>query len=283
MKNEKVITDFENLQEAIDEKKNDINLMVWRLKDGRNVRLMDMSQQELQKAYIHTTDMLYNKNRFQPGKEIMKNNLKVLISDCNAEMFLRYILHECDIEILRTGLQVADFIRNGKSSNNLKDDDFVTTLFGSVPREYQNVTLGDLMKACFDKLGVINRKMISDNFIISQGIWLTESEKQDLTEFSNGKIRPWLDVIKERLFLDNVRLRVNTNGFSYSEFKCLMHLDPISKISNLPSSTLKLMRDKVLVLLDSDTDYHIEKWNTLMHNIERVCEYKGITLKHKEY
>ena len=283
MKNEKVITDFENLQEAIDEKKNDINLMAWRLKDGRNVRLMDMSQQELQKAYIHTTDMLYNKNRFQPGKEIMKNNLKVLISDCNAEMFLRYILHECDIEILRTGLQVADFIRNGKSSNNLKDDDFVTTLFGSVPREYQNVTLGDLMKACFDKLGVINRKMISDNFIISQGIWLTESEKQDLTEFSNGKIRPWLDVIKERLFLDNVRLRVNTNGFSYAEFKCLMHLDPISKISNLPSSTLKLMRDKVLVLLDSDTDYHIEKWKTLMHNIERVCEYKGITLKHKEY
>jgi hypothetical protein len=38
-----------------------------------------------------------------------------------------------------------------------------------------------------------------------------------------------------------------------------MHLDPISKISNLPSSTLKLMKDKVLVLLDADTDYHIEK------------------------
>lgn len=283
MKNEKVITDLSNLQNAINDKNNDINQLTWRLKDGKDVRLMDMNQQELQRVYIHTTDMLYNKNRFQPGRLEVKKNLKLLINDCNAEMFLRYILHECDIDILKTGLQVADFIRNGKSSNNLSDDDPVTSIFGSVPHDYQTVTLGQLMKACFDKLGVINRKMISDNFILSQGIWLTEEEKQELTEYSNGKIRPWLDVIKERLFLDNVRLRVNTNGFTYGELKCLLRLDPISKISNLPSSTLKLMRDKVLVLLDADTDYHIEKWKTLKRNIERVCEYKGIVLKEKEY
>lgn len=283
MKNEKVITDLSNLQNAINDKNNDINQLTWRLKDGKDIRLMDMNQQELQRAYIHTTDMLYNKNRFQPGRLEVKKNLKLLINDCNAEMFLRYILHECDVDILKTGLQVADFIRNGKSSNNLSDDDLVTSIFGSVPHDYQTVTLGQLMKACFDKLGVINRKMISDNFILSQGIWLTEEEKQELTEYSNGKIRPWLDVIKERLFLDNVRLRVNTNGFTYGELKCLLRLDPISKISNLPSSTLKLMRDKVLVLLDADTDYHIEKWKTLKRNIERVCEYKGIVLKEKEY
>lgn len=283
MKNEKVITDLSNLQNAINDKNNDINQLTWRLKDGKDIRLMDMNQQELQRVYIHTTDMLYNKNRFQPGRLEVKKNLKLLINDCNAEMFLRYILHECDIDILKTGLQVADFIRNGKSSNNLSDDDPVTSIFGSVPHDYQTVTLGQLMKACFDKLGVINRKMISDNFILSQGIWLTEEEKQELTEYSNGKIRPWLDVIKERLFLDNVRLRVNTNGFTYGELKCLLRLDPISKISNLPSSTLKLMRDKVLVLLDADTDYHIEKWKTLKRNIERVCEYKGIVLKEKEY
>jgi hypothetical protein len=131
---------------------------------------MDMNQQELQRAYIHTTDMLYNKNRFQPGRLEVKKNLKLLISDCNAELFLRYILHECDIDILKTGLQVADFIRNGKSSNNLTDDTSVTSIFGNVPRDYQTVTLGELMKACFDKLGVINRKMISDNFILSQGV-----------------------------------------------------------------------------------------------------------------
>ena len=283
MKSEKVITNLENLQEAINDKKNDINQLTWRLKDGRDIRLMDMNQQELQKAYFHTTDMLWNNNRYMPGKENMKKNLKILIADCNAELFLRYILHECDVDILKTGLQVADFIRNGKSSNNLNDNDFVTKLFGNVPREFENVTLGQLMKACFDKLEVINRKMISDNFILAQGIWLTEDEKKELTEFVSGKVRPWLDVIKERLFLDNIKLRVNPNGFTYHELSCLIHLDPISRICNLPSSTLKLMRDKVLILLDADTDYHIEKWKEIKRSIERVSEYKGFVLKEKEY
>lgn len=284
MKNDKVITELSDLQTAIDNKKNDINQLVWRLKDGRNIRLMDMNQQELQKAYFHTTDMLYNENKYMPGKQRIKKNLKLLISDCNAELLLRYILHECDIDILKTGLQIADFIRGGKTSNNLKDDDLVGTLFTNVPKEFETVTLDGLMKACFDKLDVVNRKMLSDNFIISQGIWLTEDEKKELTEFENGKVRPWLEVIKERLFLDNnVKLRVNPNGFSYNEFKCITHLDPISKISSLPSTTLRLLRDKVFPLLDIDTDYHIEKWNTIKSNIERVAEYKGFELKHKDY
>ena len=213
----------------------------------------------------------------------MKKNLKILIADCNAELFLRYIIHECDVDMLKTGLQVADYIRNQKSSNNLNGDDSVTKVFGNVPKEYETVTLDQLMKACFDKLEVVNRKMMSDNFIISQGIWLTEEEKKELTEYNNNKLRPWLDVIKERLFLDNVKLRVNPNGFSYNEFRCLMFLNPISKISELPSTTLKLLRDKVFILLDADTDYHIEKWKNLKRNIERVSEYKGFELKEKEY
>lgn len=283
MKNEKVITELSNLQTAIDDKNNDVQQLVWRLKDGRDIRLVDMNQQELQKAYFHTTDMLYNKNRFQPGKEVMKLNLKTLISDCNAELLLRYILHDCDVEMLKTGLQIADFIRTQKSSNNLNGNNSVTVLFGNVPKEFETVTLDQLMKACFDKLEVINRKMLSDNFIVSQGIWLTEEEKKELTEYNNNKQIPWLDVIKERLFLDNIKLRVNPNGFSYGEFRCLMQLNPISKISELPSTTLRLFRDKVLVLLDADTDYHIDKWKTLKRNIERVAEYRGIPLKEKEY
>ena len=120
----------------------------------------------------------------------MKKNLKILIADCNAELFLRYIIHECDVDMLKTGLQVADYIRNQKSSNNLNGDDSVTKVFGNVPKEYETVTLDQLMKACFDKLEVVNRKMMSDNFIISQGIWLTEEEKKELTEYNNNKLRP---------------------------------------------------------------------------------------------
>lgn len=285
MKETKVITEFGNaLQSAIESKKSDINQLVWKDKSGKEVRLMDLSKEDLQKVYNHATDMLYNTNKYTPGRIQVKQNIKTLIANCNAELFLRYILHDCNVDILRTNIQVIEFVRQCKTANNLSDNDSVTTLFTSVPVEFESVTLGQLIDACFDKLDIINRKMISDKFILSQGIWLTEEEKKDLTELDNeGKVRPWLDVIKERLLLDNVKLRVDPKGFSYSEFRSLVHLEPLPKISRLPSDTLRLLRDKVFILLDADTDYHIQKWTNIKDNIEKIAEYKGIDLITKNY
>ena len=285
MKETKVITEFGSaLQSAIESKKCDINQLVWKDKSGKEVRLMDMSKDDLQKVYNHATDMLYNTNKYTPGRIQVKQNIKTLIANCNAELLLRYILHDCNVDILRTNLQVIEFVKQSKAANNLSDDDSVTTLFTSVPAEFESVTLGQLIDACFDKLDIINRKMISDKFILSQGIWLTEDEKKDLTEVdSEGKVRPWLDVIKERLLLDNVKLRVDPKGFSYSEFRSLVHLEPLPKISRLPSDTLRLLRDKVFILLDADTDYHIQKWTNIKDNIEKIAEYKGINLITKNY
>ena len=285
MKETKVITEFGNaLQSAIESKKSDINQLVWKDKSGKEVRLMDMSKEDLQKVYNHATDMLYNTNKYTPGRIQVKQNIKNLIANCNAELFLRYILHDCNVDILRTNIQVIEFVRQCKTANNLSDDDFVTTLFTNIPVEFESITLGQLIDACFDKLDIINRKMISDKFILSQGIWLTEEEKKDLTETDkDGNIRPWLDVIKERLLLDNVKLRVDPKGFSYSEFRSLVHLEPLPKISRLPSDTLRLLRDKVFILLDADTDYHIQKWTNIKDNIEKIAEYKGIDLITKNY
>lgn len=285
MKETKVITEFGNaLQSAIESKKSDINQLVWKDKSGKEVRLMDMSKEDLQKVYNHATDMLYNTNKYTPGRIQVKQNIKNLIANCNAELFLRYILHDCNVDILRTNIQVIEFVRQCKTANNLSDDDSVTTLFTNIPVEFESITLGQLIDACFDKLDIINRKMISDKFILSQGIWLTEEEKKDLTETDkDGNIRPWLDVIKERLLLDNVKLRVDPKGFSYSEFRSLVHLEPLPKISRLPSDTLRLLRDKVFILLDADTDYHIQKWMNIKTNIEKIAEYKGIDLDQKKY
>ncbi len=150
-----------------------------------------MDSNSLQKAYNHASEMLYNTNRYTPGKMQVKKNIKILIADCNAELLLRYITRECHIDILRTNIQVLDFIREHKAANNLSNTDSVTTLFTNLPVEFESVTLEQLMDACFDKLGIINRRMISDGFIMSQGIWLTEEEKDDLTEYDeSGKMRP---------------------------------------------------------------------------------------------
>lgn len=285
MNEEKVITEFgDALKNAMANKINDLNQYVWKGKDGKEVRLLDMSPDELQKVYNHTTDMLYNTNKYTPGKLQVKKNIRTLISHCNAELLKRYIIHECNVDILKSPIEIIQFIRDSKKANNLTDTDSVTTLFNHLPKEFESITLDLLLSSCLDQLDIINRKMISDNFILSQGIWLTDSEKVDLTEYdSNGQIRPWMEVIKERLILPNIKLRVDPKGFSYSEFRSLIHLSPLPKISSLPTDTLRLLRDKVFILLDADTDYHIAKWEEIKSNIEKVAEYKKITLVKKNY
>ena len=285
MNEEKVITEFgDALKNAMANKTNDLNQYVWKGKDGKEIRLLDMSPDELQKVYNHTTDMLYNTNKYTPGKLQVKKNIRILISHCNAELLKRYIIHECNVDILKSPIEIIQFIRDSKKANNLTDTDSVTTLFNHLPKEFESITLDLLLSSCLDQLDIINRKMISDNFILSQGIWLTDSEKVDLTEYdSNGQIRPWMEVIKERLILPNIKLRVDPKGFSYSEFRSLIHLSPLPKISSLPTDTLRLLRDKVFILLDADTDYHIAKWEEIKSNIEKVAEYKKITLVKKNY
>ena len=285
MNEEKVITEFgDALKNAMANKTNDLNQYVWKGKDGKEIRLLDMSPDELQKVYNHTTDMLYNTNKYTPGKLQVKKNIRTLISHCNAELLKRYIIHECSVDILKSPIEIIQFIRDSKKANNLTDTDSVTTLFNHLPKEFESITLDLLLSSCLDQLDIINRKMISDNFILSLCIWLTDSEKFDLTEYdSNGQIRPWMEVIKERLILPNIKLRVDPKGFSYSEFRSLIHLSPLPKISSLPTDTLRLLRDKVFILLDADTDYHIAKWEEIKSNIEKVAEYKKITLVKKNY
>lgn len=87
-----------------------------------------------------------------------------------------------------------------------------------------------------------------------------------------------MDVIRERLVLNNVKLRIDRKGLSYSEFRSLVKLDQYPKISSLPTATLKLLRDKILLLLDYDLNYHINKWETLMQNLVKVAEKKGYKL-----
>ena len=259
---------------------NDINQYVWKRKSGEEVRLMDMDSQELNRVYKHTNEMLYNEDKYVPGKYQVKQNIQKLIKECNAELFKRYLIYECNIDALKTPMQIVAILREYKDQNGLSNTDSISTLFDHLPQEFNDITYSDLIDACLDQLSIINRKMISQNFILSKGIWLTESEKEDLTELDDtGKKRSWMDVIKERLLMPStVKLRIDPKGFSYTEFRALVHLTPLPKISSLSSDTLKLMRNKVFPMLDEDTNWHIQRWTKIKEQIEEVANYKEITL-----
>lgn len=195
-------------------------------------------------------------------------------------MFVRYILHECDTDI-KTKKDILDYINKQRAAQSLDIlDKSIATIFNGVPPIFEKITVNRLMDACFDKLDILNKKMITDKFILAQGIWLTDDEKVELTEVgADGKPRNRMEVIKERLCLNpDVKLRVSPTGLSFAEFRSLVQLTSLPKISSLTTIALKTLRDKILLLLDNDLDYHINKWSTLMSNIQRVAEARNIEI-----
>lgn len=282
MKEVKKITEFgETLNKALKTPAN----YVWKNSAGEEVKLIDMSPATLQKVYKHVNEMLYNKSKKTPGKYQVKENIQHYINNCNAELFMRYLLYECNIDTLKTNLQIIDFLRNNKRVNKLENSDLITTVFTNAPREFESVTIGLLLDACLDRLGVINRKMLTDKFILSQGVWLTDAEKKELTEYDeDGNRRPWINVIKERLMLPvGTKLNLNSRGLSYNELRSILHLTEFPKLSNLPTSTLSLLKNKIFILLDCDVDFQIEKWTLLKKQIEEVADINNIKLSIPEF
>lgn len=85
------------------------------------------------------------------------------------------------------------------------------------------------------------------------------------------------------MFLNNnVELRFSPQGLSYSEFRALVRIEGRPKFSALPTDTVKLLRDKILLLLDQDLEYHVNRWDTLNEKILNVAMQKGFILKEKE-
>ena len=272
----------DKLTQAIEKRNNNINNWTWINKNGESIKLLDMSNDDLQKAYNHTLDMLYRKTNYKFGKLEVRKNIQKIYRSCNSELLHRYIQHDLTIDIFKTNKDILDFINKFKEVNGVTNDDSITLMFSNLPKEFETLTIGDLLLACLDACEPINRKLISDEFIMSLGIWLTEDEKKDLTEYDeNGKLRPWIQVMKERLFIDGGYFRVVPTGLSYSELKSLLNLEQRTRVSSVSSATLALLRDKILLLLDNDLEYHIKKWNTLKSQIETVAAHNGWTLVNK--
>lgn len=272
----------EKLTEAIKNSENVLTNWVWKTKNGDVIKLVDMNETELQKIYNHTLDMLYRKTDYKFGKLEVRKNIQKIHTSCNAELLHRYIQHELSIDVFKTNKDILDFINRFKEQNGVSNDSNITVMFEGLPKEFETLTIGDLLKACLDSLEPVNRRLISNDFIMSLGIWLTESEKKDLTEYdARGKLRPWLQVMKERLFINGGFFKVIPTGLTYNELRSLLNLESRSRVSGIPSDTLRLLRDKILLMLDNDLEYHIKKWTMIKDQIEQVAAYKGWELVNK--
>lgn len=101
----------------------------------------------------------------------------------------------------------------------------------------------------------------------------------ELTETGpNGERKDYREVIKERLFLPDVYIKINPTGLTYKEFRALIQLEPMTKISSFTEATLRSFRDKIFVKLLAFVDDDIKFWDNMRKKIENVAEYRKVTL-----
>ena len=131
---------------------------------------MDMSKFELQKAYNHCNSMLYNRSRYTPGKVTLRDSLGTLGMACTTELFVRYLLHECDIESIKTRQDLMSIINNAKRECNVKNEDTIDVIFSNINDSYSKIRVRDLIDACINNLGNFNNKLLTPGFLLAQGI-----------------------------------------------------------------------------------------------------------------
>ena len=129
-----------------------------------------MSADELQKCYTHALDMLYRTTNYKFGKYEVRKNIHKIYNACNAELMHRFIQHELNTDIFKTNRDIIDYINKFKEVNHDTNEDSITTMFAGLPKEFETLLVGDLVKACLDSLEPINRRLISDEFIMSLGV-----------------------------------------------------------------------------------------------------------------
>lgn len=276
----------EKLAAAIAKKNNDINTFTWK---GRKVevngqfiqeerRLVDCSDKELRTFYNHCESMLYNDSKEHPGRYVLLDIIKDQRERCNTELFLRWLEQDRDIPRFTFLPSLRVFLDNNKGIDT-KETFISEALVGDCPVEFARLPIELVLEGCLDKLGKFNKQHITLTFILKQGLWFTQQESKDLTEkTASGEYREKAEVAKERLGLNpTANLYMTPKGLSFTQLRAMVNLKS-KKYSELTTSQLETLRNRILFSLEDEVKFHINQWETRKNQIKKVCEAKGYTL-----
>lgn len=282
----------EKLMEAIEAKNNDTKSFVWKLarkSDGtqEEIRLVDATPEQLNSFYKHCKSMLYSEDKLNPGRYVLLKIIDEQRRKCNVELFLRK---------LESGSLCSDgkpyprhlYIQDIRAYMNTHKEDFpsdelndipIAAITGGLPREFERISIEEVLDGGLDRLGHFDNKHITFSFILNMGVYLTPAEMKEFDEKDkDGNTRSKLEVIKERLNIKpTVRLTVKPTGLNFNELRAMVNLKP-KKYSDLTTDQLTVLRNKVLFRLEDEVQFHIEQWQERMRQIELVANERGITL-----
>lgn len=237
-------------------------------------RLVDSSIEELLRFRTYCEIMLTNQSVTEPGRQIVLKTIKDQRLRCTVELFIR------SVETAESG--IPRYLLNEQIQTILKHKDIkakdsvLSDVSVNCPIEYKDLPLPLIIEGCLEKLGVFNRKHITLAFILKQGVWLTQQELAELTEYDEaGNLKNRLDVIRERLNIDkNIMFRINSKGLSYSNLRSVLQLTN-KKYNELTTDQLKVLRNRILFNLEAEVNQHIKQWETRIKEINEVIDSKG--------
>lgn len=282
----------EKLMEAMEAKSNDTKSFVWKLArkaDGtqEEIRLVDATPEQLSRFYKHCQSMLYSNDKLNPGRYVLLNIIEEQRRKCNVEIFLRKLESGsicADGQPYPRHLYIQDlraYMNAHKSefpSNELKNIS-ISSCTGGLPREFERISIEEVLDGGLDQLGYFDNKHITFSFILNMGVYLTPAEMKEFDEKDkDGNTRSKLEVIKERLNIKNtVRLTVKPTGLNYNELRAMVTLKP-KKYSELTTDQLMVLRNKVLFRLENEVLFHIDQWEERMRQLRLVADSRDIDL-----
>lgn len=283
----------DRLTEAINARNNDIKTFVWkfaRQEDGTQpeIKLVDATPEQLKSFYDHCNSMLYSTDKINPGRYVLLDLIREQREKCNIELFMRKV-ESGNLTGDGKGYPKFMFWQNildykRENANYFAENNFnsspVVLFMGKLPREFENITFGNVMDACLDQLGTFNNKHITFSFILNLGVNLTPEELNEFNEVdSEGNKRSKLALIKERLNIhETATLIVKPGGLNFSELKAMIGLRP-KKYSALTTDQLTVLRNKVLFKLENEVQYHATQWEAKKEEIKKVAQSMGVSLE----
>lgn len=247
------------------------------------IRLVDMPEEKLQKAYDHCMQMLYNENPRLPGRLTLVKIIEDQIQRCRAELLVRWLRAERHYTYQNCYEDIRTLIANNKEvlDQAAVENMPISTLMAEIPNEYKRVPIGLVLKAAMYSLGMFDTSHITLNFIIRLGIWLTPREMQtELFERDpeTGKAVDRREIIKQREGLNPaIRLELNPTGLTYAEFHQMNKL-PKDKYETFTTPQLKVLSEKVLYRFQLRCEEQAKQWQDKVAEILEVAKYKGFNI-----
>lgn len=285
----------DKLIEALNAKQNDVKTFVWKMKRDKEggqqeIRLMDATPEQLNNFYQHCQSMLYSTDKINPGRYTLLNIINEQRRKCNVELLLRKLENgsiSADGKPYPRYVYLQD-LRSYIKKNNEKypADELnkinISSCAANLPKEFESITIAEVINACLDQLGILDLKHLTFSFILKLGVYLTPDEMKDFNETDkNGKKKSKLEIIKERLNIKpSIRLTVKPTGLSFKELRAMTTLKQ-KKYSELTTDQLTVLRNKVLFKLEDEVQFHIRQWEERIRQIKLVAKERGIELVEK--